>query len=97
MDETVQKTQEQQEQIEVVNSGMKGNFVPSYKFFGFVQADLQILSLLEVCDRDDLTHIIVDGVELGHSVNRTRQIINKRGKMKSRLETRTVDHPIYCA
>ena len=73
MNETVQKAIEQQEQVEVVNSGMKGSFVPSYKFFGLIQADLQILALLEVCDRDDMAHIIVDGVELGHSVNRTRQ------------------------
>ena len=50
MDETVQKAIEQQEQVEVVNSGMKGSFVPSYKFFGLIQADLQILSFLEVSD-----------------------------------------------
>ena len=59
---------------------MKGNFVPAHKFFGFIQADLQILSFLEVGDWDDMAHIIVDGMELGHSVNRARQIINKRGK-----------------
>ena len=40
MNETVQKVMEQQEQVGEVNSGMKGNFVPSYKLFGFVQADL---------------------------------------------------------
>ena len=68
MNETVQKTIEQQEQVEVVNSGMKGNFVPSYKFFGLIQADLQILAFLEVSDRDDMAHIIVDGVELGDSL-----------------------------
>ena len=50
MNETVQEVREQQEQVEVVNSGMKGNFVPSYKLFGLVQADLQILALLEVSD-----------------------------------------------
>ena len=50
MNETVQKVIEQQEQIEVVNSGMKGNFVPAHKFFGLIQADLQILALLEVGD-----------------------------------------------
>ena len=50
MNETVQKAIEQQEQVEVVNSGMKANFVPSYKFFGLVQPDLQILSFLEVSD-----------------------------------------------
>ena len=82
MDETVQKGREQQEQVEVVNSVMKRNFVPSHRLFGFVQADLQILALLEVSDRDDMAHIIVDGMELSHSVNRTRQIINKRGKNK---------------
>ena len=80
MDEAVQKAIEQQEQVEVVNSGMKANFVPSYIFFGFVQPDLQILALLEVSDRDYMAHIVVDGVELGHSVNRARQIINKRDK-----------------
>ena len=82
MDDTAQKEIEQQEQVEVVSSGMKGNLVPSYKFFGLIQADLQILALLELSDRDDMAHIIVDGVKLGHSVNRTRQIINKRGKNK---------------
>ena len=50
MNETVQKVIEQQEQVEVVSSGMKGNFVPSYKLFGFVQPDLQILAFLEVGD-----------------------------------------------
>ena len=80
MDETQQKAIKQQEQVKVVNSGMKRNFVPSYKFFGLIQADLQILALLEVSDRDDMAHIIVDGVELGHSVNKARQIINKRSK-----------------
>ena len=50
MDETVQKVREQQEHVEVVSSGMKRNFVPSYKFFGLIQADLQILSFLEVSD-----------------------------------------------
>ena len=50
MDETVQKMIEQQEQVEVVNSGMKGNFVPSYGLFGFVQPDLQKSALLEVGD-----------------------------------------------
>ena len=92
MNETVQKAIEQQEQIEVVNSRMKRNFVPSYKLFGLVQADLQILAFLEVSDRDDMAHIIVDGVELGHSVNRARQIINKRGKIQLRLDSRTFDH-----
>ena len=29
-----------------------------------------------------MAHIIVDSVELCHSVNKTRQIINKRGKNK---------------
>ena len=74
-----------QEQVEVVNSGMKGNFVPSYKLFGFVQADLQILAFLIVSDRDDMAHIIVDGVELGDSVNRAHQIINKRGKNRIKI------------
>ena len=64
---------------------MKGNIVPSYKFFGLVQADLQILALLEVSDRDDMAHIVVDGMELGNSVNRTRQIINKRGKLEIKI------------
>ena len=85
MNETVQKVIEQQKQIEVVNSGMKGYFVPSYKLFGFVQADLQILAFLKVSDCDYVAHIIVDGVELGHSVNRTRQIISKRGKNKIKI------------
>ena len=76
----MQKAIEQQEQIEVVNSGMKRNFVPSYRLFGFVQPDLQILAFLEVRDGYDMAHIVIDGVELGNSVNRTRQIINKRGK-----------------
>ena len=81
----MQKAIEQQEQIEVVNSGMKRNFVPSYKLFGFVQPDLQILALLEVSDRDDMAHIVVDGMELGHSINRARQIIYKRGKIEIKL------------
>ena len=85
MNETVQKGREQQEQVEVVSSGMKGSFVPSYKFFGLIQADLQILALLEVSDRDDMAHIVVDGVELGHSINRARQIINKRGKIEIKI------------
>ena len=50
MDETVKKTIEQMKKVEVVNSGMKGNFVPAHKFFGLIQADLQILSFLEVGD-----------------------------------------------
>ena len=50
MDETVLKTQEHQEHVEVENSGIKGNYLPPYEFFGFVQADLQILSFLEVVD-----------------------------------------------
>ena len=66
----------------MVNSGMKGNFVPSYSFFGLVQADLQEFSFLEVSDRDDMAHIVVDGVELGHSMNITSQIINKLGNIK---------------
>ena len=69
----------------MVNSGMKGSYLPSYKLFGFVQPDLQILALLEVCDRDDMAHIVVDGVELSHSVNRARQIINKRGKIEIKI------------
>ena len=85
MDETVQKAIEQQEQVDVVNSEMKGIFVPSYKLFGFVQPDLQILALLEVSDRDDMAHIVVDGMELGNSVNRTRQIINKRNKLEIKI------------
>ena len=40
MNETVQKATEQQEQIEVVNRGMKGNYLPAYSFFCFIQADL---------------------------------------------------------
>ena len=60
----------------MMSSGMKGNFVPSYKLFGLIQADLQILALLEVSDRDDMALIVVDGMKLGNSVNRTRQIIN---------------------
>ena len=80
MDETVQKMTEQQEQVEVVSSGMKGNFVPSYKLFGFVQADLQKLAFLEVRDRDDMAHIVVDGMERGNSVKKNRQIINKCDK-----------------
>ena len=69
----------------MVNSGMKGNFVPSHKLFDFVQPDLQILALLEVCDRDDMAHIVVDGMELGNSINRARQIINKRGKIEIKI------------
>ena len=69
----------------MVNSGMKGNFVPSYKLFGFVQADLQKLAFLEVSDGYNMAHIVIDGMELGNSVNRTRQIINKRGKNKIRI------------
>ena len=64
----------------MVNSGMKGNYLLLYELFGFIQADLQVFSFLEVSDCDYLADIIVDGVKLGHSVNRTRQIINKRGK-----------------
>ena len=86
MNETVQKVIKQQEQIEVMSSGMKGNFVPSYKLFGFVQADLQILALLEVVDCDNVTYVVVDGVELGDSVNRARQIINKRGKHNIKIK-----------
>ena len=48
MNETVQKATEQQEQKEVVNSGMKGNYLPPYKIFGFIQADLQVFAFLEV-------------------------------------------------
>ena len=69
----------------MVISGMKGNFVPSYKFFGFVQADLQILALIEVVDCDNVTYIVVDGVKLGDSMKRARQIINKRGKNKIKI------------
>ena len=69
----------------MVNSGMKGSFVPSYTFFGLVQADLQEFSFLEVSDRDDMAHIVVDGMELGNSVNKTRQIIIKRGKNKIKI------------
>ena len=65
--------------------GNEWNYVPSYEFFRFIQADLQILALLEVSDRDDMAHIIVDGVELGHSINRARQIINKRGKIEIKI------------
>ena len=50
MDETVQKMIEQQEQVEVVNSGMKGNYLLSHELFGFIQADLQVFSFLEVRD-----------------------------------------------
>ena len=39
MNEKVQKRGEQQEQVEVVNRAMKGNYLPSYSFFGFIQAD----------------------------------------------------------
>ena len=85
MNETVQKVREQQEQVEVVNSRMKGTRVPSYKLFGFVQADLQELALLEVADRDNVTNVVVDGVELGDSVNKSRQIVNKRVKIKIKL------------
>ena len=69
----------------MVNSEMKGNLVPSYELFGFIQADLQKLALLKVSDCDDMAQIIVDGVELGDSMNRTRQIINKRGKNKIKI------------
>ena len=85
MNETMQKVREQQEQVEVVNSGMKGNYLLLHELFGFVQADLQVFSFLEVRDCDDLTNIVVDGVELSHSVNRTRQIINKRGKNEIKI------------
>ena len=81
----MQKVIEQQQQVEVVKSGMKGNFVPICKPFGFVQADLQILSFLEVSDRDDMADIIVDGMELGDSVKRARQIISKRGNHKIKI------------
>ena len=66
MDEMVQKVLEQQEQVEVVNSGMKGNYVPPYGLFRFIQPDLQVLSLLEVCDCDNMTSVVVDHVELRH-------------------------------
>ena len=39
MNETVRKVRKQQEQVEVVNRGMKGNHLPSYSFFGLIQAD----------------------------------------------------------
>ena len=81
----------------MVNSGMKRNFVPSYRLFGFVQPDLQILAFLEVRDGYDMAHIVVDGVELGHSVNRARQIIDKAANIKLRLETLTFDLLFYCA
>ena len=64
---------------------MKGNYLLSYELFGFIQPDLQVFSFLEVSDCDYLALILVDGVELGHSVNRTRQIINKRGKNKIKI------------
>ena len=50
MDETVQKMIEQSEKVGEVNSGMKGNFVPPYGLFGFIQPDLQIFAFLEVGD-----------------------------------------------
>ena len=50
MDETVQKVIEQQEQAEVVNKWNEAKLPTPYEFFGFVQADLQILSFLEVSD-----------------------------------------------
>ena len=65
---------------------MKGNIVTPYNLFGFVQADLQILAYLEVSDCDDVTNVVVDGMELGDFENRARQIINKRGK--HRIKTR---------
>ena len=40
MNEKVQKRGEQQEQVEVVDSGVKGNYLLLYELFGFVQADL---------------------------------------------------------
>ena len=40
MNETVQKVREQQEPVEVVNSGMKGNYLLPYELFGFIQPDL---------------------------------------------------------
>ena len=73
MNKTVQKVRKKKEQVEVVNSGMIGNYLLLYELFGFIQPDLQVFSFLEVSHWDDLAHIIVDGVELGHSVNRTRQ------------------------
>ena len=57
---------------------MKGNYVPSHKFFHFIQADLQVFTFHEVGDSDHLAHIIVDGVELYDSVIRIRKNINKR-------------------
>ena len=81
----MQKVIKMQEQVKVVTSVMKGNRVPSYKLFGFVQTDLQVLALLEVVDRDNVTNVVVDGVELGDSVNKSRQIVNKRGKIKIKL------------
>ena len=39
MNETVRKVRKQQEQVEVVNSGMKANYLPFYSFFGLIQAD----------------------------------------------------------
>ena len=50
MNETMQKVREQQEQVEVVNSGMKGNYLLLHELFGFVQSDLQVFSFLEVRD-----------------------------------------------
>ena len=85
MIETVQKALEQHEPDKVVNSRMKRSLVPSYKLFGFVQADLQVLALLEVVDHDYVTNVVVDGVELGDSVNKSRQIINKRGKLEIKI------------
>ena len=43
-------------------------FFPSHELFRFVQADLQILALLEVSDRDHLADIVVDGMELRYSL-----------------------------
>ena len=65
---------------------MKGNFVPPYGLFGFVQPDLQILAFLKVRDGYDMAHIVVDGVELGDSVNKARQIINKRSKNNIKIK-----------
>ena len=44
-----------------------------------------------------MANIIVDGVELGDSVNNARQIINKRGKKELRLESRTFDLLMNCS
>ena len=97
MDEMVQKVLEQQEQVEVVNSGMKGNYVPPYGLFGFIQPDLQVLSFLEVCDWDNMTSVIIDRVELRDPVNRTRQIIKNAANGKLRLESRTFDLLLGCS